>query len=453
MTRIFPLALLSSTALLIPLSVHLSTQPLTISQGVSSISRLHQSLRANWESASHLASAWRTTVFPEGRSPSTRPQPSGQFPTSHCQTTASNFLVIGGGGAPSYNEIAIEKNVLYFQRTLKLLGLNPASASIFFANGNNGQATVRYRDAQGQEQFKPPEIPNLHGPATRANLQRALQQAVQLSKRPLFFYFTGHGAENERNHNNNALILWGEDFLSVQQFTQILDRLPPQTPVVTMMAQCYSGSFANFIYQAGNPNRAISLQTRCGFFATVKDLPSIGCTPEVNEADYRDYSSSFFAGLSGRNRIGQPVASADYNHDGRIAYNEAHAFAKVDEQGIDLPISTSESWLRNRLSKADKERYTTQPIANLLQTARPEQRYVVTTLGQKFGFNLKQSFDLNWQHLDESQTHSEIQQAYATRLWLELLNIGAEKQLRTSRNAKQIAVLDRLLKCESGSWK
>jgi hypothetical protein len=184
----------------------------------------------------------------------------------------------------------------------------------------------------------------------------------------------------------------------------------------------------------------------------VKELPSVGCTPEVNEADYRDYSSSFFAGLSGRNRVGQPVASADYNRDGRVSFSEAHAFAKVDEQTIDLPISTSEAWLRKRISKQTDRSTQTQSIASILQSARPEQRYVVESLMQRFSFRATDSFETNLYRMSESQLSNDVQQAYMKRLWLELLNINTEKQVRASKNRKELPVLDRLLKCESGSW-
>lgn len=372
-----------------------------------------------------------------------------------CQGAAQppNFLVLAGGGAPKYNEIALEKNVLYFQRTLQLFGFDPGAASIFFANGNDGKATVRYIDPQRQERYKAPEIPNLDGPATVGNFQRWLQQMnSQGNSRPVFFYFTGHGYQNTRNLEDNAMILWGEDLVGVKQFATSLDRIPAKTPVVAMMAQCYSGSFANFIYQGGDPRRPVALQTRCGFFATVKEYPSIGCTPEVNEADYRDYSSSFFAGLSGRSRIGQPVASADYNRDGRVGYNEAHAFAKVDEQGIDLPLSTSEAWLRRRVNDKAEQTILSQPIDRLLSSARPEQQYVVNTLSKRFAFNPRESFVQNYNRMDESRISEDFEQAYLARLYFELLNIGAEQQLRATKNQKQIAVLDRLLRCESGSW-
>lgn len=361
---------------------------------------------------------------------------------------------MGGGGAPSYNEIALEKNVLYFQRTLRALGYEPEKdASIFFANGNDGQATVRYIDKQGQQRFKAPGIPNLKGAATLANLRRYLQQtAQQNSTKPLFFYFTGHGEKNEQNLDNDSLILWNEQQLSVKQLAQMLDQMPRQTPIVAMMAQCFSGSFANFIYEGGDPKRPVALQTRCGFFATINALPSVGCTPEVNEADYRDYSSSFFAGLSGRDRTGKTVASADYNKDGRVSYAEAHAFAKVDEKSIDLPISTSEAWLRSKASEQQQEAILNQPINQVLQTARPEQRYVVTSLTGMFSFDGQKSFLKNMDALNTSKYGTEEQQAYVTRLGMELINIGWEKHIRASRNQKDIATLDRLVRCEGGSW-
>jgi hypothetical protein len=367
------------------------------------------------------------------------------------QRQEPNFLVLGGGGAPSFNEIAIEKNVLYFQRTLKALGFDPTRASIFFANGNDGRATVRYLDEKGRERFKVPQIPNVAGASTLANIQRWIgQTARQQEKRPLFFYFTGHGQLNKANHDNNAMILWQEKLLDVQQFSRLLDRLPQETPVVALMVQCYSGSFANFIYKNGDPKRPLSLQTRCGFFATVKQLPSVGCTPEVNEADYRDYSSSFFAGLSGRSRTGETVTSADYNRDGRISFAEAHAFAKIDEHSSDLPISTSEAWLQEQVSEAERDVILGKPISTWSQSARPQQFAVVTGLAQRFRFNLTKSFVENTQPLKQD-TLSEEDQAYLGRLAMELVNIAAEKRIRdgAKTNATQVATLERLLRCES----
>ena len=172
----------------------------------------------------------------------------------------------------------------------------------------------------------------------------------------------------------------------------------------------------------------------------------------VNEADYRDYSSSFFAGLSGRSRTGEPVSSADYNKDGRVSYAEAHAFAKVDEKTTDWPISTSEAWLQNQADKITQQAIVSRPIAELLQGSRPEQSYAVNSIAKMFDFNLQKSLLANLQGLDRSKIETEEQKAYIIRLGMELTNIGMEKRIRSSENSLAIATLDKLIKCESSSW-
>ncbi|MGB5594663.1 MAG: Caspase domain-containing protein, partial [Crocosphaera sp.] len=371
------------------------------------------------------------------------------------KTSEPNFLVIGGGASPESNEIALEKNILYFQRTLKNMGFNSPSTSIFFANGNNGEASIRYLNTQGEEKFKIPKIPGLNGSANLNNLNNWINQ-INLNKstnKPVFLYFTGHGILNKKNSNNNALMLWNNTPVTVKKLSNTLDKLPQDSHIVTMMAQCFSGSFANYIYQDGNPNKTLVKQTRCGFFATIKTLPSVGCTPEVNEADYRDYSSSFFAGLSGINRIGQPVASADYDKDGRISYSEAHAFAKIDEKTSDLPVSTSEVWLQQKATEKDLEVLFDTPIIELQKIARPQQKYVISSLVNLFQFNPQKSYLENIEKLQSYQVATEAQKAYKIRLLMELLNVKMEHKIRESNNQSEITILERLIDCESSSWK
>jgi len=366
------------------------------------------------------------------------------------------FAAVAGGGAPSYNEIALEKNVLYFQRSLRELGFSVETANLFFASGNDWEETIRYLDENGDERYKAAEIPNLDGGATIENAYGWLEAIAQAEKPcPAFFYFTGHGAYNPENEDDNALILWEEALVSVKEFESWLEPLPADQPFVTMMAQCYSGGFANLIYENGDPEQPVALQARCGFFATVASRPSVGCTPAVNEADYKDYSSSFFAGLTGRDRIGDPVSSADYNQDGRISYAEAHAFAKVDEETTDWPISTVEAWLQRQVSEAATEKILAVPIEEVALTARPEQRYVITELSQLTGFDPKLSYTAN----DTSKygdaitpEPNTVEEAYQMRLRMELINIGGEKLVRSSQDSAQIAILDKILGCEAGSW-
>ncbi|MEO0535970.1 MAG: Caspase domain-containing protein [Cyanobacteria bacterium P01_A01_bin.123] len=374
---------------------------------------------------------------------------------SQGQTQSFNFLVMGGGGDPSYNEIALEKNVLYFQRTLSVLGFDPASASLFFANGNDGQATVRYLNNWGRERFKPPEIPGLEGASTRRNLSQWV--ANQSTDCPTFFYFTGHGSFNRRNADDNALLLWGDDAYSVRTLARLLDRTElnqsSEQPFVTMMAQCFSGSFTNLIYEGGDPDQPVALQTRCGFFATVATRPSVGCTPKVDEADYRDYSSSFFAGLSGVDRTGETVDSADYDNNGTVSFAEAHAFAKIDEQTSDWPISTVEAWLQRQVTEAERDRILNQPMADLAAISRPEQQFVLNALADEVEFDVGLSYQQNLTRTGkvvEPESY-DVEQAYLMRLQMELLNVAMEDQVRQGGNPEAIAILEKLIACEASS--
>ncbi len=371
-------------------------------------------------------------------------------------TARTYFGGVGGGGALSYNEIALEKNLLYFQRSLTHLGFDPGLAHLLFANGNDGRATVRYLDENQQQQFKAPNIPGLSGAATQANT-RGWFAAVARAETPCpaFFYFTGHGARNDENEDNNWLLLWDEAPVSVQTMAGWLEDLPTDQPFVTMMAQCYSGSFANLIYENGDPAQPVALQTRCGFFATVAERPSVGCTPAVNEADYKDYSSSFFAGLSGRDRTGQPVPSADYDRDGQVSYAEAHAFAKVDEATTDWPISTVEAWLQRQLSDEDRVSLLAQPMADLIAIARPEQQYVIRSLAAKLNFDPALSYQTNRASTPRPAPNT-VRQAYHQRLQMELANIASEQKIRQAQlstgDPEQVEILEKILKCEAGSW-
>ncbi|MGD1899122.1 MAG: Caspase domain-containing protein, partial [Phormidesmis sp.] len=324
-----------------------------------------------------------------------------------------------------------------------------AEASLFFASGIDVVETMRYLYDNVVDIFLAAEIPVLDGGATVDNTYSWFKSVAQAEKPcPSFFYFTVHGAYNAENEDSNSLILWDEALVSVPEFTGLLEDLPAEQPFVTMMAQCYSGAFANLIYENGDPEQPVALHTRCGFFATVASRPSVGCTPAVNEADYKDYSSSFFAGLTGRDRIGNAVTSADYNTDGQISYAEAHAFAKVDEETTDWPISTVEAWLQRQVDERKRKEILTTPIGELRAIARPEQAYVTESLTSLTGFDPAQSYIQNQGTVSLPEPNT-VAEAYQVRLEMELINIGTEQAIRNSQSREQIAILDKILSCEA----
>jgi hypothetical protein len=121
------------------------------------------------------------------------------------------------------------------------------------------------------------------------------------------------------------------------------------------MVQCYSGGFANCIFNEEDPKKGVSAANRCGFYATVHNRPAAGCTPDVDEENYQEYSSSFWAAMCGHSRTGQPIEPRDCNSDGCISFAEAHGYAVMTANTIDIPVKTSDAFLRAfSKTKADR---------------------------------------------------------------------------------------------------
>ncbi len=185
---------------------------------------------------------------------------------------------------------------------------------------------------------------------------------------------------------NNVIHLWNGSNMSVTEWTQKLDKLPTEVPVVAIMVQCYSGGFGNFIFTGGNPDNGMAMHHRCGFFSTVPDRVAAGCTPNVNEADYREYSSYFFEAICGESRTGESVERPDYDQDGQTSFLEAHAYTVLNADTIDIPVRTSDIYLRHFAPARGADAILTShsPIDSLLEDSSPIARAVVEGLSDRF---------------------------------------------------------------------
>jgi hypothetical protein len=137
----------------------------------------------------------------------------------------------------------------------------------------------------------------------------------------------------------------------VRDLARHIASLPPDAPVTLVMVQCFSGAFGNVLFEGGDPRRKPIEREIAGFFATTRERMAAGCTPEVNEAEYRDFTSYFFAALTGK--------GADYNHDGRVGMNEAFDYSLAHDVSIDVPVCTSDVFLRRFVPAEDEEIFRT----------------------------------------------------------------------------------------------
>lgn len=305
------------------------------------------------------------------------------------------FLTIGGGYSRHGNQVSLERNVLFQRRVLANRVAGSPAPETYFASGDGGDADLQYRDPGfatncprarrlmavlfGDEQevslrYRPTKLTRLAGPADKKLVQRRLRKLAEELEAGdrLVVYFTGHGGgaedpneydyyddetgeyrepdQQSYNEHDTVLYLWDDDEVTASEFAAQLDRLPEGVTVVMVMVQCFSGGFAHTIFHEADAELGLARHVRAGFFSQRHDRYSAGCTPEINKADYQEYSSFFWAALGGRTRAGEPIGErglgADYDGSGTVSFAEAHAYAVIESNTIDVPIRTSGALLR-----------------------------------------------------------------------------------------------------------
>lgn len=318
-----------------------------------------------------------------------------------------HLLVFGGGYSPGANQLSLESNALYFQRVLAKLGVEKPDLEIYFADGKSPGRDLQVRNVARtfdslpsllacllgpsrdiQFDYRSSRIPGVKGPANRENLDRYIHSARNFTAEDdrLFLYFTGHGGKSEsRGTPNTRTFLWADQEMTMKQWVERLDKLPAKLPVVMVMVQCYSGGFANVLFKDGEPDAGLSEHLRAGFFATVPDRQAAGCTAEIDEADYREYSTSFFEALCGESRQGRMIDPPDYDRDGHVSFLEAHAYTCIHAQTIDIPVKTSDAFLRKYSAANAVQGMMTadSPIQKLLAAAAPATRAVIERLSER----------------------------------------------------------------------
>ncbi|WP_165246546.1 hypothetical protein [Paludisphaera soli] len=331
---------------------------------------------------------------------------------------AGTHVTTFGGGPPSHNQISLERNVAYFRRVLAGLGLGGVRHDIYFGDGGAGNTVQRrlpegddqrlakalglilFNDADADMRYSRVDIPDLVGPSSAANLDAWFEQvgrALPPGER-LLFYFTGHGGPDPKGGDkprNTNLVMPGEpNAYPMERFVGQLDAMSPDVEVTLVMVQCYSGGFANVIYNEGDPARGFARHPRAGFFSTIASRTAAGCTPDIAEEDYHEFSTSFFEALAGETRTGRAVTRPDFDGDGRTSYAEAFAHVLLSSDTIDLPTTTSDRLLRDKSRFARAEDGPAQgllpqdaPWSTVIAAASPPERAALEGLSQLLGLD------------------------------------------------------------------
>jgi len=308
-----------------------------------------------------------------------------------------HVLILNGGGRPPIN---YQSHLLHVQQFLEILaqaGLPDERISIFSSDGDDPGLDLALRqmhtgnslwrlEGTGPHsvlralRYVSTEVPGHQlQPATNAALSdwfAAARERLQPGD-TLLLYVTDHGERNNEDLADNTITLWGDDeHLSVSALRDHLAGLAPGVRVVTLMSQCFSGSFYGITAArktpAGLPDGSI-----CGYFASTRSRPAYGCYPESRGRHNLGHSFHFFKGIA---------ASG--------SFAAAHQQTLVTDATPDVPLRSSDLFLREQLLAAAHERGVSLRVLadELLEQAWKDRRRweselrLLDRIGEAFGF-------------------------------------------------------------------
>jgi len=311
------------------------------------------------------------------------------------------YIAIGGGAFPESSEVSLEQNLVLAQQVLRGPGL-------LLFGGGPGSFSVRTQlddDAAGDDllqrlgdvftpragrrsRYRSSELSA--GPATRAEVEAQLSAALRAGGEPLLMLIATHGDQGEHAADNRAL-LWGGDGLTAARLAELHEAAP--RPLRLLVASCFSGGFAELAFARADERAGVSEAPRCGLFAGTWDRETSGCDPDPERANQEGYSLHVLHALRARDRTGAPLPlrDLDYDGDGGVSLLEAHAWASIAGQSIDVPTTTSERYLR-----------AVQAVPGRAQPAlQPEHAAVIARLSARLGLRDEAAAHASWQALDK----------------------------------------------------
>ena len=324
------------------------------------------------------------------------------------------ILTVGGGYSPAGNQMSLERNVIFFRKLLAETYTDGVPHDLLFADGDSPNPDLNFAPPDhkppranllaalvfGREnnlglKYRDNQLDDVHGMSSPQTLEAWFKESGTKLKQGdrLILYITAHGgpSSDRENKGNTRIFMWNGKSIDAKSLAGHLKMLPEGVEVMTVMVQCFSGGFANLLFDEADTSKGPGACPLCGFFATVNNRIAAGCTPEINEEHYDEYSSHFWAAIRGKTRTGKSVPSADYNGDGKISFEEAHAYTLLTSFSLDIPVKTSDTFLRAH-SKTKGEDHpdllaVEHPYFQLLAQASPVELAVLDGLSARLGLN------------------------------------------------------------------
>jgi hypothetical protein len=368
-------------------------------------------------------------------------------------------LIIGGGPDRGANPVALENNIIYVHSLLP----SDTPLRVLYAGADLSAPIVRIEkdlpSGDPEVSYRASSLTHVDGPSTLESFRSNLASLSQETNTPILLYFTGHGAPDPSgDFEDNAYELWGENQLLVSDFSDSLSKVPESDPVTVVMVQCFSGAFADSFFTRSTQTHPVVRPNSCGFFATIPSREAAGCTPDVNQADYRDFTTFFFGALTGRDRVGRSVPSADYDHDGKVEMDEAYCYTLGHDTSIDTPMATSDAYVRRFCDTSDRDVFQT-PYKDIVSWSSPAQRAALDDLSTELKLSGDdrdgRAFSVMMHRVQNEDWDDTEEQDEETGRWVRFVRlcktIALEHQILAQGTPEVRAGLQEILAAEHGS--
>lgn len=280
-----------------------------------------------------------------------------------------HWLVAGGGDTPELNQVQLEQDLKLARDVLSRAG----SGVVLYAGGPGSRAVqvwqpriwpdrLRFRLAQllhpktaRTSRFRAAQL-RPHAAASAARILDALSSNLHRPTSPLTVYLAGHGAMGDAP-SAGRFLTWSAGDLWVTDLAEVLDQQPGHRPLRLVVTSCHAGSFAELAFHAADPEQGPARTERCGLFATTWDRAAAGCDPNPDRGAQEGYGIHFLHALAGEDRHGRRLAleDLDMDGDGEVSLLEAHTRARTASASLDVPVTTSEVFLRAAVGEVDSE--------------------------------------------------------------------------------------------------
>jgi len=272
---------------------------------------------------------------------------------------ADDAIIIGGGYNLHASQGQIELNVQYAKDTLEAKGLN---VTTYFTDGDapGNDVFIQHQEPidatydalsrvfgdhlNQNREYRSNNFSDISGGTQKDELLPNLQAHFSSATSPQWLIYNGHGKQSSSTPDKVTLELWNNTQLTASELHTELKA--NKQPLRYAFTQCYSGGFHSIAYEDSNTSLTPAKPQRCGFTAVSAYSLAEGCSASINTDDYRDYTTHFFAALSGYERNGEIIIhDPDEDKDGDVNPREAHLYTLLNAQSTDLSWSTSEDFL------------------------------------------------------------------------------------------------------------